>query len=319
MKKARFLASRRPAWGALEDLLERAETRHVARLDGREIAQFSRLYRAVCYDLATVRSRDWGSGIEGYLNDLVRRGHRCLYRSPPGRPREIVRFFTAGFPRLLRRNIVYFWVALVLFLGPGIGAAIVVGGEPERAARVLPDSMMVMFEKMYAEPMDTDGARAAAAAGFYIHNNIGIAFRCFAMGVLLGLGTVFLLVHNGIFIGAVAGYVAGTGHGERFFSFVISHGSFELTAIVISGAAGLILGHAIVHPGEWSRLESLRRRGLVAVKLAFGAGGMLAVAAFIEGFWSPSGVPVALKFVVGGLLWLLVAAYLGLAGREGTP
>ena len=152
-------------------------------------------------------------------------------------------------------------------------------------------------------------------AGFYVRNNVGVAFRCFATGILCGIGTVFFLIYNSIMIGTVTGYMVARGHSERFFSFVISHGSFELTAIVISGAAGLVIGHAIVHPGRMSRWDALRTRGMVAIKLALGAGAMLVVAAVIEAFWSPSGVPPMLKYIVGTGFWILVITWLSTAGR----
>jgi uncharacterized membrane protein SpoIIM required for sporulation len=155
----------------------------------------------------------------------------------------------------------------------------------------------------------------AGAMGFYVRNNVGVAFRCFATGVFFGIGTIVFLVYNGVFLGTVAGYLTALGHGERFYGFVVGHGSFELTAIVVSGAAGLVLGRAVVHPGEWTRAEAIRRRGLVGVELALGAAAMLAVAAAVEAFWSPSGLPSMAKYVAGGLLWILVVLYLALGGR----
>ena len=318
MKKARFLNQRRPAWLAFRKLLSKTEKSRISSLSGREVSAFSRLFRAVCYDLATVRSRDWGSNLEGFLNDLVRRGHSCLYRSPPGRPRELIGFFSRSFPRLLRENLPYFWVALVLFLLPGTISGIAVCGNPSLAGRILPANQMVALEKMYSETREGKGGTGseAAMAGFYVHNNVGIAFKCFATGILFGGGTIFFLLFNSLFLGTVTGFLIARGNADHFFSFVISHGSFELTAIVVSGAAGLILGHAIVHPGAYSRLDALRKRGLSAVKLAAGAGGMLGVAAIIEAFWSPSGAPGGWKYAVGTLLWFLVIAYFTLAGRE---
>ncbi|RPI84346.1 MAG: stage II sporulation protein M, partial [Planctomycetaceae bacterium] len=109
--------------------------------------------------------------------------------------------------------------------------------------------------------------------------------------------------------------LVGTGHHSRFLSFVVSHGSFELVAIAVAGGAGLILGHALLHPGQRTRLESLWHRGAEAVQIAVGAGAMLLVAALIEAFWSPTDIPDAVKFVVGGLLWILVFVYLLTAGR----
>lgn len=152
-------------------------------------------------------------------------------------------------------------------------------------------------------------------AGFYVHNNVGIAFRCFATGIFFGAGTIFFLIYNSIFMGTVTGYLLAHGHSERFFSFVISHGAFELTAIVISGAAGLVIGHLLLNPGPYTRGEALKQRGLVGVKLALGAGGMLGVAALVEAFWSPSGAPPLAKYIVGSVFWVLVILYLSLAGR----
>ena len=83
-------------------------------------------------------------------------------------------------------------------------------------------------------------------AGFYVYNNVGIAFRCFATGVLFGLGSVFFLVYNGLQMGAVAGLLTASGRGFNLLTFVASHGAFELTAIVIPGTAGLVMGYALV-------------------------------------------------------------------------
>lgn len=322
MKKATFLAERQGAWQRFEELLVRAEAHRVPRFSGEEASEFSRLFRALCYDLATVRSHDWGRGLEGYLNDLVVRGHNCFYGSAPGRPREALGFLLEGFPRLLRANVAYFWVALVLFALPALVTGWVVGREPSLAGRVMPGTMLASFEEMYSEGKRQDrhdkerSSMQAGAAGFYVRNNVAVAFRCFTTGVFFGAGTLFFLVYNGIFLGTVAGYLTATGHYERFYSFVVGHGSFELTAIVVSGAAGLVMGHALVHPGAMTRAEALRRRGVVGLKLALGAGAMLVVAALIEAFWSPSGIPSRTKYVVGALLWALVIAYLALGGRE---
>lgn len=318
MTKARFIAERRAAWKEMENLLAKIDSA-APRLKGDEVSAFSRHLRSIAGDLATVRTRDWGRDLERRLNDLVTRAHNAFYRSPPGRTRNVLAFLGTGFPRLFRENIGYFLVSLALFAVPLVASGILVGMEPSRASRVLPAEFLEQFDAMYSSkpgerPADRSGG-AAGMAGFYVHNNIGIAFRCFATGIFLGAGTIFFLVYNGIVIGTVTGYVVSLGHGERFFGFVVSHGSFELTAIVISGAAGLILGHAIVHPGQYSRWDALRRRGLDSVRLCAGAGAMLAVAALIEAFWSPLPIPFEAKLTVGGLLWLAVAAYLVLGGR----
>ncbi len=317
----RFLRTRRDAWQEFDTLLHRIERGRRARLSGEELAAFSRLLRAVSYDLATVRSREWGSGLEERLNNLARRGHNQFYRAPPGRLRDVLHFLAFGFPTLLRTNARFFWMSFALFTIPGVIAGLAVWNEPTIAGRVLPAHHLVMMEEMYSEDSwdDHEGGAEAAMAGFYVYNNVGIAFRCFATGVLFGVGTVFFLIYNSIVLGTITSFVIGYGHGPRFLPFVIGHGAFELTAIVVAGAAGLILGSAVVRPQPRTRIDALKARGRDAVRLAAGAGVMLAVAAIIEGFWSPTAIGGeynnTIKYAVGALLWLVVVAYLALSGR----
>jgi uncharacterized membrane protein SpoIIM required for sporulation len=153
--------------------------------------------------------------------------------------------------------------------------------------------------------------------GFYIMNNISIGFRTFALGILAGVGTLFILIFNGIVIGGVAGHLTQQGFLETFWPFVCGHGAFELTAIVICGGAGLLLGRSVVAPGPQGRLESLKAAALEALQLVMGAALMLVVAAFIEAFWSSSSFAPNVKYSVAALLWLSVILYLSLMGRVG--
>jgi uncharacterized membrane protein SpoIIM required for sporulation len=196
---------------------------------------------------------------------------------------------------------------------------VVVAREPSLAHRVLPGTALYEMEEMYSRNFEEGEREDAAMAGFYVRHNTSIAFQCFALGFFLGIGTIYVLLSNGIQLGTVAGYVIAQGHGERFLGFVGGHSSFELLAIVVSGAAGLVLGHAIIAPGARSRAEALKERGRVAMELALGAAAMLFVAAMIEGFWSAQRLPLGIKSTVAGALWVVVAAYLALAGRALSP
>jgi uncharacterized membrane protein SpoIIM required for sporulation len=153
--------------------------------------------------------------------------------------------------------------------------------------------------------------------GFYIRNNVGVAFQCFATGLAAGLGSIFFLAYNGAMFGAVAGYLAERGLGDTFFSFVVTHGSFELTAIALSGAAGLKLGHSLLAPGRWSRGQSLVFAARECVVIVYGVMAMLIVAAAVEAFWSSAAwVPSAVKYGVAAACWIAVFAYLALQGRD---
>ncbi|HXV61667.1 MAG TPA: stage II sporulation protein M [Vicinamibacteria bacterium] len=316
MNKATFLKERRPAWERFQKLLERVESRGGPKLEPDDVFAFSELFRALCYDLSQVRSRDWGSSLERFLNDLVVRGHAAFYRRSDRSRGRILRFFTHSFPSRLRENHAFLWASIALFTAPLAVSWIVVASDPSLARRVLPGSALYTMEQMYSGDLDEAGRQDAAMAGFYVRHNISIAFQCFALGVFLGVGTVYVLLSNGIQLGTVSGYIVGNGHAERFLGFVSGHSSFELSAIVVAGTAGLILGHAIVAPGSFSRGEALRRRGRVAVEIALGSAAMLFVAALIEGFWSAQPLPAPIKYVVAGVFWIAVISYLALSGRR---
>lgn len=317
MNKQSFLRERERSWQRFETLLDRAEAPgSKPRLSPAEVSEFSELFRALCYDLAQVRSRDWGSSLETFLNDLVVRGHGAFYGGRPRPKGQVLRFLSTTFPRLLRRNQAFFWTALALFALPMAISWIVVGRDPSLAYRVLPGTALYTMDEMYSKDIASGERQDAAMAGFYVRHNTSIAFQCFALGFFLGLGTIYVLLSNGIQLGTVSGYVIAHGHGERFLSFVVSHSSFELTAIVVAGTAGLVLGHAIVAPGPLSRSQALKERGRVAVQLALGAAAMLFIAALIEGFWSAQPFPPMVKYGAATVLWLTVVVYLGFAGRE---
>jgi len=330
MTKQRFLAKRRPAWKRFEALV-----RGTPR-SAKDVREYSRLLRELSNDLAIIRSRDWGQGLVSYLNDLVARGHNGFYQRVPADWGRLGLFLTTGFPRLFRANAAYFAVAAALFFVPLAVTWSAVQSDPTLAMRIIPSEQLEMFDEMYRSRGDCPegedcplekagdeeeslagfGEERTAAAGFYVQHNVGIALQCFARGLLLGGGTIYTLLFNGIVIGGVSGYVLSLGHSEKFLSFVVSHGSFELTAIAIAGGAGLMLGDALVHPGSRTRIEALRVRGLEAVQIAGGAAAMLVIAALIEAFWSPAPIPATVKYVVGASLWLTVAAYLIGAGRK---
>jgi uncharacterized membrane protein SpoIIM required for sporulation len=212
-------------------------------------------------------------------------------------------------------------LASLLFYGPLLAMFIVLQLYPELVYTVMEASQVQSFEDMYAA--HATGLNQADEAqndflmfGYYIRNNTGIGFQTFAGGLLFGLGSIFFLAFNGILIGAIAGHLTHIGYHQAFFVFVIGHSAMELNAIVLSGAAGLKLGGALIHPGRQSRVQALQERGRIAVKLVYGAATMFLIAALIEAFWSPvTHISPDIKFIMGGMLWALVIVYFGWAGR----
>ena len=152
-----------------------------------------------------------------------------------------------------------------------------------------------------------------------IANNVQVTFLAFAGGILAGLGTVWVMIFNGVHLGSVAAAFANVGQSLHLWTFVLAHGVIELTAIGIAGGAGLLLGSGMVLPGRRTRREALVLRGREAVSLIGGTAAMLLVAGTIEGFISPSTLPREIKFGVAILTGLLMIAYFVLAGRQAEP
>lgn len=292
------------------------------RPEFKETIDIPHLYRQLCHHLSLAQSRSYSAHLIDYLNQLTLRGHQYLYQSRVNSLSGFLDFIFYDFPRLIRERWKLFWLATLLFYGPLAGIAIAIQFSPELVYSVLPPEQVSEYRYMYDPEADHIGRGRDSGDdfymfGFYIYNNIGVGFRTFAGGMLFGLGTIFFLVYNGLAIGAVAGHLIEIGYSTTFLSFVIGHGSFELTAIVIAGMAGLNLGSALIRPGQLTRIESLKRASKVSMKMIYGVILMLVIAAFLEAFWSSKGIiSPDIKYIVGTALWIFVAVYLLFAGRR---
>jgi uncharacterized membrane protein SpoIIM required for sporulation len=325
MKQRTFEAENRSRWEAFEALVSRIDAlgrRRPSSAEQSQLAEFPAHYLEICRDLAVATDRRYSPTLIDYLNRLTLDGHRILYTRDPNFTLRVLRFVVAGFPRALRQEWRLLAVSTALFLVPGLIVGGLVLGFPELVYSAMDASEVRNFESMYDPAADHIGVDRESADdvqmfGFYIFNNIGIAFRAFAGGLFFGIGSALILVFNGIVLGAVSAHIVHVGFGETFFSFVIGHGAFELTAIVISGAAGLKLGWALAAPGARTRLEALRHAARESLALVYGVFGMLVIAALLEAFWSSKAtIAEELKFAVGAALWAGVLLYFLLAGRS---
>lgn len=321
MKQRNFEDRHQTLWhtfGKRLTLLEGGESDQKTALPSSE---FPKAYRQICQQLAIARERHYSPNLINYLNQLTLRAYQQLHKRPSNRLMDIMDFIVQGFPNRVRQEAALFWLCSGLFYVPLVSMAGVVYMTPEMIYTLLDQTNVMEYEAMYQAGQHDQRAADSDVLmlGYYIYNNISIGFRTFAMGIVFGIGAIITLLFNGLLIGAVAGYLAAQGYAETFFPFIVGHGAFELTAIVIAGMAGLKLGLALLAPGRYSRLDALRRAATDSVRLIYGAAGMLLLAAFIEAFWSSNHtLPATLRYSVGGVFWVLVLFYLGLAGRRAT-
>lgn len=321
MNQASFERLGEERWAAFEASL--TAVRYGYKLaDDADPDAFVEGYQLVARDLSVAQTRGYSRALIERLNRLARAGHNVLYVRRSGFLASLLAFVFGGFARRVRAESRYVAVAGLLFALPLFGMAIAVNVNPELVYSVMSPGDVSSMESMYDPANERFGRERQSdddlyMFGFYIVNNIGISFQVFATGLAFGLGAIGYIVYNGLVIGAVAGHLIHVGFASTFLPFVSGHGSFELTAIVLAGGAGLILGHALIAPGEYSRREALRRRGRDAIEIVFGSTLMLLIAAFVEAFWSSSTlIPSLVKYLVGGGLWLLVIGYLLMSGRS---
>jgi uncharacterized membrane protein SpoIIM required for sporulation len=190
--------------------------------------------------------------------------------------------------------------------------------QPGFAERVWSKDTLMQIDEMYSRPPEEHGINGMMV-GFYIWNNPGIGLQCFAGGLLLGIGGLYITGVNASMLGAVFGYMARGPHRENFIHFVTAHGPLELTAVVLSAAAGMRLGFSLIDSKGMTRSASLRAAARETLPVAITAMLMFFLAAMIEAFLSPSAAPYPVKVAVaavsaGGLAFYFVI--LGYPRRE---
>ncbi|MBC3963704.1 stage II sporulation protein M [Pseudomonas simiae] len=320
MKQSLFESRHQLQWQAFANHLQQLEQ---GKATASELADFPQQYRRLCQHLALAQERGYSSYLVDPLQQLALRGHQQLYRHRSQLTANVLGFVLADFPRLVREQWRFVLIASLLFFGSLVGIALLVYLFPDLIYSIVSPQQVAEMQGMYDPDASRLGRTAERASsenwmmfGYYVMHNIGIAFQTFAAGLLFGLGSVFFLIFNGLVIGAVSGHLTEIGYGQTFWSFVIGHGAFELTAIALAGAAGLQLGWALIAPGQLTRGESLRLAARKSVQMLCGVMIFLLIAAFIEAYWSSTTLIAPwVKYLVGAALWMLVTAYLGLAGR----
>jgi uncharacterized membrane protein SpoIIM required for sporulation len=318
MQQEQFVASRRARWARFEGLVGVAADAP-RKLSADELLEFGRLYRTISSDLA-IAQRDFPQDrVTTYLNAMLARAHPVVYRHAPIDTRAVARFFRDGFPEAYRVAGVYTAAAFALFALSALVSAALVMYRPGMADILLPGTAQSLRSVMEQHHLWMQSATSnhSVAANFIMVNNIQVAFVAFAGGLLVGLGTVLVMVQNGIMLGVVGAMVSQYRLSVPFWSFVLPHGVIELSVIFMAGGAGLMMGDAILRPGLRLRRNAVAHAGRLAVDLIFGAVPLLVVAGTIEGFFSPSNAPDILKVLVGIASGILLYSYLLLAGRPG--
>jgi len=278
-------------------------------------------FREITQDLNTAKANAYDPAIIDRLNALVNEGNQILYSQHVWPLRSIAVFFSETFPQKIRLHWRGILASTLLFYGIGFFFAILCISFPDIAGELVSVRNLRQIESMYNPESRNyltprDVTSDADMFGFYIYNNISIAFRTFAGGIFAGIGSLFFLCFNAGFLGIISGHIINIGFSKTFFPFIIAHGAFELTAIVFSAYSGLLLGYRFFITKGLSRGTSVKKAGEDALPIIAGSALMLVIAAVIEAFWSSKHLyPIQLRIGAGIGFWILVLIYFLFTGR----
>src|SRR6267142_1863673 len=316
MAQDHFIEKHKTAWQRLEDLLKLLDGSSLRKLHREEVRELGKIYRRTSSDLAVARAESRDPRLINYLNSLVIRAHGRIYQADAQGGSRIREFFARDFPQTFRRTWRYTAVSFSVFLLFSVIGFVGTKADPEFSELV---GVAPAFRELYIETKthwweDLNQANQVGASSIFTHN-IQVTIYTFAFGALFGVGTLFFLAYNGATIASVVALTYRAGFGGDLITFMVGHGVIELSCIFIAGGAGLLIGSALVMPGDLSRADALKSRGKDAVRLMMGVAVLLVVAGIIEGFISPAPINPGIKFSIAAITGLALYSYLLLAGQ----
>jgi uncharacterized membrane protein SpoIIM required for sporulation len=304
-----WLHKRRPYWERLAKLLAQADSGGLRGLTRAELEETALLYRQVAGDLSTLRQDSTARAYSEHVNQLLARAHHIIYSTRRTSFLNLLRYMRDGYPAVFQRNLRYVLLSLGITLAGALLGSVLTVARPQFMRTMLGPEMVATIERHEMWTHSVVGV-APAMSGFLMTHNLTVSFAAFATGVFAGIGSVYIMFFNGLLLGVIG--VACQQHGMAIdlWSFVAPHGSLELPSIILAGAAGLRLGHGVAFPGLYRWRDSVATAGVESARLVAGIIPLLVIAGTLEGFFSPSGAPVWLKFTVGAMLFSLLLLWL---------
>jgi uncharacterized membrane protein SpoIIM required for sporulation len=315
MTERSFIQRRESVWNEFSKLIwgKKTELKEDA-------SSFVLKYREITQDLNTAKAFGFDPAIIDRLNTLVNEGNQILYARRSWSLKSFADFIIRTFPEKVRFQWKGILAVSLLFYGIAAFFLLLCVRFPGFSEEFLPSYQINQIEEMYNPESSSyliprDVSSDADMFGFYIYNNISIAFRTFAGGIIAGIGSLLILCFNAVFLGIIQGHLINVGYAKTLYSFLIAHSAFELTAIIFRAYAGLLLGYRFFVTKGLSRGASIKSAGKAALPIIAGSAIMLVIAAVIEAFWSSKHqFPFMLRIITGACMWVMVLSYFIFAG-----
>lgn len=310
LKEEQFIKSKSATWKTLECLSAHIDKKGITSLNSKEIKEFLHTYKLTSHHLAYARTHYPNSNTVTYLNSLIGKCHNHVYLVRKSSFKESFHSFFYDFPNALKELKAYVLISFGIFFFGFLLSLIMVFYDDSLARFFLNETMIEAI---------SDGQRLGSGQWDYplisskiMTNNISVAFKAFAYGISFGIGTIYILFTNGALLGALTGLVYLYNDPVRFWSLILPHGVIELTAIFISGAAGIMIGKSLLIPGEYSRKHALIAQAKRSVSLLIGVVVLLVIAAIIEGFFTPLEIGEDIKLIFAAFAGILLILYFSL-------
>jgi len=301
MRETSFIKQNKEKWKEFEKILSHK---------GRDPDKLNDLFVQITDDLSYSRTFYPNRSVRVYLNNLAQQIFYSIYKSKKSRLGKLFSFWTNELPQLVYESRKEFRLAFILFMTAMAIGALSSAMDPEFPRAILGDAYVDMtIENIESgDPMAVYKEKGAFGMSMGITaNNLFVAFLTFLLGALFAVGSMAILISNGIMVGAFQYFFYEQGLLKESFLTIWTHGTLEISAIIIAGAAGLTMGRGLVFPGTLSRLQSFQisaRRGL---KIMIGIAPVIILAGFIEGYLTRyTGTPD----LVRGLFILLCLSFI---------
>lgn len=319
MMQRSFVQRRSEAWEELDDLLRRAGRHGIRSLHADEVERLGQLYRALGSDLAYARDR-YDPALVEYLNRAIARAHAYVYATTAQSGwNRVARFYARDFPREVRRSLLPILLCTALTVVSAVTAYVTIRSHPDDAYALLPDVPAQIRKSLHDSNFAIASTDSPLVSAAIITNNVRVTAFAFAGAVTLGAFTLWIIATNGLMVGGLGALFTNAGFGADFWATIAPHGVIELTAIQISGAAGLLVAQGVLVPGRMRRRDAIVANGRRAATLFCGVASMLLVAGTIEGFISPLRWPIDARLAFGAMSAVLLSSYLAFAGSGTEP
>ncbi|MXP28889.1 stage II sporulation protein M [Porphyrobacter algicida] len=277
-------------WDRLDHIVSLLEKKSAKSLDDDDLLALPVLYRGALSSLSVARETSLDRSLARYLEQLCTRAYFQIYGVKVSGWRQVANFFADGWPGAVRDIWRETLVALLLTVLGTLLGYFLVRGDPSWFFDLMPGGMaqgrdptasVQALSKTLYDP-GKEGFLGIFATALFTHNSQTALFA-FALGFAFGLPTAMLLIYNGVLLGALFAVFASKGLGAPFASWIMIHGTTELFAIMLAGAAGFRIGTAVAFPGPLARLDAAVQAGRTAGLVMLGVVAMLLVAGILEG------------------------------------